>query len=220
MCVKTWRNLRKQLAHIIALLLLVSFPITAIDLHFSIFQCNHKGIFNILFFGKPFRKDCCGSNINSNSNNESTIPRTCCNRQNQFDCNLDGIESNPLLSNKLAESEYPDIEGHLNEDCSHQKQDSIFNNNISQIHICSSCCYETQFKLSLPDIIVPAENSKKIIIPSEKQVNNHSQYSLDGVNFNKSNHKAVVYPIKELTFNIISYILYSSSKKDSENAPP
>jgi hypothetical protein len=206
------------LLHIAALVLLVSFPITAIDLNFSIFQCKHKGIFHILLFGKPFQGDCCGKNSNNDPTNESKL-RTCCNNQNQFDYNLDDIEPKISLSNELIDPEHSDIEEHRSEDCSHQKQDGVLSNNISQILICSSCCYQTQVKLSLPNTIVPTENSKKIIFSFGKQINNHSQCSLDIVNSNKSNHKTVNYPIKELTFHIISYILYSSSKKDKEDVP-
>lgn len=211
--------MRKRFLHIVALLLLVSFPITAIDLNFSIFRCQHKGIFHILLFDKPFEEDCCGKNANNDPTNESKTLQTCCNNQNRFDSNIDDIEPKTSLSNKLIGTEHSDIERHRNKDCAHQKQDGILSNNISQIRICSSCCYKTQFKLSLPNTIVPTENSKKIIFPFEKQVNNHSQYSLDIVNPNKSNHKAINYPIKELTFHIISYILYSSSKKDNEDVP-
>lgn len=213
------RNLKKKLGHIVASLLLVFFPITAVDLHFSIFQCKHKGTFHILFFDKTYREDCCAVDVDNDSNNEFTTQRTCCNNQNQFECSLDNIEPKTSLSNKLVNPIYSDIEGYRNGDCSHQKQSNVNNHNVLWVRISFSCCYEKHFKLSLPNTIIPSEYSKKIVFPLEKQVYNHLQYSLDVLNSNKPNYKSTNYPIKKPTFHIISYILYLSSKKDSDDVP-
>lgn len=193
--VKVLRNLRKKHIHIVSLLLLVSFPITAIDLHFSIFKCKHKGLFHVVLFDQHIHNGCCVASTNDKTNIESVNTHDCCHN---------------------TESKAPK---HQTGGCSHEKRKDVVHSTILSASICSSCCSEKHFKLSLQNTIIPSENAKKIIFPIEKQSKDYFKYSFVRTYFNKDNYKDILYPIKELTISIISYIFHSSSKKDDGEVP-
>ena len=187
----------KKLRHIIAVFLLIIFPLSAIGMSINIHKCQHKGTIHFSFFysSNNITKDCC---------NDSKKVKKCEMHKSESDC----------CSNKHS----------LNAACS-VNTDKVNSKSSQQAvtrfsELTSACCSNSELTYQISFAYFASDYTKVqcglFILTANDYDNFKTNINRDDfITINK-----IRYPLKEVIFSIISFIHSASDNSGNDSEVP